>query len=990
MKKITTITLICILAVITMFCVACTQPAPTKYTVTFIVEGEEYQVQTITEGLVAQKPTDPQKEQTNVYNYTFKGWKLNGVAYDFNQPVTQDLQLIAEFTSEARVYSVTLMNGDEEIDVISKKVGSRIYKTDITQTPTKESSVTTDYSFYGWKYANGSSVSFPFAVYEDTIIYADYNESARLYEVNFYDGTSLVDTKYFTYDSLLETPEIPTREGILGHNYIFNGWLLADGTKWDNDTMTVKENVDLRVDIYEKGNYENSDPVQRFAVLSDIHLQVIDDVATEKFASAMEQCYEYGDIDGVIIAGDLNDPLWYTQLTFEEHYENQKENAANEGVEGYVKKDEHLVMNNAVRTAEIEHVRKVFEDNIKENTPVLYCLGNHDMARFSVPGGMGTYKISSEKYREILMQSDHNFFVGDDLTKYQVSATQNDLLKYGLRYSRVGNVNFLMLDAQQYWVQENAYNSIQLTWLEEMLAHLKADYPYDPTIIITHYPVQGSVPGSTGTGGTRDFNSILKQYPDTIVVTGHIHRTSADELGMSQNLGFTCIEGSALKGSSGNVYEFTYNEEDYTSSTSSYNAHYTPGAPAHGMIFEVYEDGSIRMKRLSFTENVQTGADWIIPSIGDPTRNIKYTTEVKAQTGTAPYFEQGTMIEAVVDNNFVTVRFDGAKDDDTYVGGYKITATRSNSTTESTTLQHNNATPEGFKYFSTTFENASDIVSIKVEPMDSLNCALGEPIEVLAKDFKTYTQPTFASKQETKQEFGSVTMNGVNFAAGTEYKYDENGVYTNLNRCIKNCESLLNGWGTNYTFQYRISKMQLNNVYTAHGCAINNYEIGATLASWEQNGRRYSLVMQFDFGYATETGSYYERVDTNRIDYYLAVTTPGAITPTYLYNLNLTRDITSDTDIKALLKSDEGAMLTVQRLGTSFIIKVNGEQIDGIDFKNKAIRNNTLTETESGLFTFYRTSQKVYASFNANTISTFGLFCNGAEANYTDYSYVIA
>ena len=115
------------------------------------MEGEEYQVQTITEGLVAQKPNDPQKEQTSVYNYTFKGWKLNGVDYDFNQPVTQDIQLIAEFTSEARVYTVTLMNGDEEIDVISKKVGSRIYKTDITQTPTKESSVTTDYSFYGWK-----------------------------------------------------------------------------------------------------------------------------------------------------------------------------------------------------------------------------------------------------------------------------------------------------------------------------------------------------------------------------------------------------------------------------------------------------------------------------------------------------------------------------------------------------------------------------------------------------------------------------------------------------------------------------------------------------------------------------------------------------------------------------------------------------------------------------------------------------------------------
>ncbi|MCF2660767.1 S-layer homology domain-containing protein, partial [Pseudoflavonifractor phocaeensis] len=66
-------------------------PIPTTYTVTFDSKGgSAVAAQTIEEGQKATKPADPTKD-----GYTFKGWTLNGSAYDFSTPVTDNITLVA-------------------------------------------------------------------------------------------------------------------------------------------------------------------------------------------------------------------------------------------------------------------------------------------------------------------------------------------------------------------------------------------------------------------------------------------------------------------------------------------------------------------------------------------------------------------------------------------------------------------------------------------------------------------------------------------------------------------------------------------------------------------------------------------------------------------------------------------------------------------------------------------------------------------------------
>ena len=78
-------------------------PVVATFTVTFNSDGgSAVDAQTIDEGESAIKPTDPTK-----VGYTFGGWTLNGNAYDFATPVTSDIELVAVWTKDAVVYTVT-------------------------------------------------------------------------------------------------------------------------------------------------------------------------------------------------------------------------------------------------------------------------------------------------------------------------------------------------------------------------------------------------------------------------------------------------------------------------------------------------------------------------------------------------------------------------------------------------------------------------------------------------------------------------------------------------------------------------------------------------------------------------------------------------------------------------------------------------------------------------------------------------------------------
>jgi len=93
--------------------VGCGAKPVTNYTVTFMNEDKVFATQTVAENKLAEKPTtNPTKDQTAIYVYTFQCWALNDVEYNFSTPVTGDLTLKAKYKEEYRKYTVTFDYND--------------------------------------------------------------------------------------------------------------------------------------------------------------------------------------------------------------------------------------------------------------------------------------------------------------------------------------------------------------------------------------------------------------------------------------------------------------------------------------------------------------------------------------------------------------------------------------------------------------------------------------------------------------------------------------------------------------------------------------------------------------------------------------------------------------------------------------------------------------------------------------------------------------
>ena len=108
------------------------------------------------------------------------------------------------------------------------------------ETPTRESSESTVYTFSGWDKVLTSIV-------EDTTFYAQYSQSVRQYEIKFanYDGT-ILETQNVEYNS---TPAYskgtPVREADSQYTYTFSGWSPEVGPARSNQTYTAQYSGEL-------------------------------------------------------------------------------------------------------------------------------------------------------------------------------------------------------------------------------------------------------------------------------------------------------------------------------------------------------------------------------------------------------------------------------------------------------------------------------------------------------------------------------------------------------------------------------------------------------------------------------------------------------------------------------------------------------------------------------------------------------------------------
>ena len=246
MKQSNKKTLICVLlcalfCAVTAFAFAgCKKTeAAKKYAVIFMDGETQISEQTVEANKEAVKPADPTKESTVGEVYTFAGWSLteNGeTVTDFT--IKADTTFYAVYTSSTRQYKVTFMNGTEKLS--ESDVDYNTTAAAPTQTPAKESTVDTVYTFAGWSLTDGGEKVDELKITGDTTFYAVYTSATRQYKVTFMNGTEKLSENDVDYNTTAAAPATnPSKPSDAGNDYTFAGWSLTENGETVTD-FTIK------------------------------------------------------------------------------------------------------------------------------------------------------------------------------------------------------------------------------------------------------------------------------------------------------------------------------------------------------------------------------------------------------------------------------------------------------------------------------------------------------------------------------------------------------------------------------------------------------------------------------------------------------------------------------------------------------------------------------------------------------------------------------
>ena len=205
-------------------------PATRQYKVTFMNGTEKLSENDVDYNATAAAPaTNPSKPSDAGNDYTFAGWSLteNGeTVTDFT--IKADTTFYAVYTSVTRKYKVTFMNGSEKLS--ESDVDYNGVAVAPTQTPAKESTVDTVYTFAGWALTDGGEKVDELKITGDTTFYAVYTPSTRQYKVTFMNGSEKLSESDVDYNGVAVAPaQTPAKESTVDTVFVFAGWSLTDG-----------------------------------------------------------------------------------------------------------------------------------------------------------------------------------------------------------------------------------------------------------------------------------------------------------------------------------------------------------------------------------------------------------------------------------------------------------------------------------------------------------------------------------------------------------------------------------------------------------------------------------------------------------------------------------------------------------------------------------------------------------------------------------------
>lgn len=188
-----------------------------QYTYRFLDhDGTELKKSTVVYGTVITPPSNPTRESTDMYDYTFVEFDgfTNGMT------ITEDISFTAVYSSTIRSYTYKFLDEDGTI----LKEETALYG-DTIVAPTSPSKVSTDqytYTFDKWTgFTSGMQLT------KDISFTATYTSTVNNYTYTFYDenGTTVLKTLEAPYGTVITPPADPTKAATAQYTYAFDEWV---------------------------------------------------------------------------------------------------------------------------------------------------------------------------------------------------------------------------------------------------------------------------------------------------------------------------------------------------------------------------------------------------------------------------------------------------------------------------------------------------------------------------------------------------------------------------------------------------------------------------------------------------------------------------------------------------------------------------------------------------------------------------------------------
>ena len=334
-----------------------------------------------------------------------------------------------------------------------------------------------------------------------------------------------------------------------------------------------------------------SDVVLRFVALSDVHYDRghMDDApervrfaAALKFMNEFSAKQKYNRFDALVVAGDFS----------------------NHGV-----------------PEELNPFKKTMDDNLKDSTRRVLCMGNHE------------YYGGNRELWEKTFETVAN------------------------RRQEINGYQFITIAPEKGTCNENDYVYAR-EWLEQEIKDAIAADPTKPVFVVQHYHVYHTVFGSYDLpgdfhAGVKDIADILEKYPQVVHISGHSHYPSVEPRSIWQGK-FTAIGTGSMSYFGLPLYEtqrgFGLPE----------NADHRQAGTC--LLFEVYRDNTIRVRLYDTISSSFLDREYLIV---DPLNVQKYVyTDKRYDFAKPPVWNANPKVETLdLAPNGISFRFSQANDE---------------------------------------------------------------------------------------------------------------------------------------------------------------------------------------------------------------------------------------------------------------------------------------------------------------------------------------